>query len=69
MNKVHSYKKLFKRILLSITVIVLLSVLIPVTIGIYYFNKADFKCPNDSIYPEEYVVQVANDTVKYNEQD
>lgn len=69
MNKVHSYKKLFKRILLSITVIVLLSVLIPVTIGIYYFNKADFKCPNDSIYPEEYVVQVANDSVKYIEQD
>ena len=64
MNKAHSYKKLFKKILLSIAVIVLLSVLIPVTIGIYYFNKADFKCPNDCIYPEKYVVQVANDSVK-----
>lgn len=50
-------------------VIVLLMVLIPATVGIYYFNKADFKCPNDSIYLEKYHVKSVGDSIKYIEHD
>ena len=69
MNKTGVYKKVLKRIVLTIIVIVFLSVLIPVTVGVYYFNKADFKCPNDSIYPEKYHVKSVGDSIKYIEHD
>lgn len=69
MNKTNIHKKVFKRILSVIMVIVLLMVLIPVTVGIYYFNKADFKCPSDSIYPTKYHVTSIGDSIKYIEHD
>ena len=69
MNKTGVYSKVLKRIVFAIMVILLLTVLIPVTVGIYYFNKADFKCPNDSIYPEKYHVKSVGDSIKYIEYD
>ncbi|MBP9982088.1 MAG: choloylglycine hydrolase [Prevotella sp.] len=69
MNKIGVYSKVLKRIVFTIMVILLLTVLIPVTVGIYYFNKADFKCPNDSIYPEKYHVKSVGDSIKYIEHD
>jgi predicted choloylglycine hydrolase len=69
MNKTGIYKKVFKRILWVIILIVLLTVLIPVTVGIYYFNKADFKCPSDSVYTEKYHVKSVGDSIKYIEHD
>ena len=69
MSKISSYKKIVKRILLFVLIIILVLIFIPITVGIYYFKKADFKSPNDSICLEKYAVHAMNDSIKYVGQD
>lgn len=69
MSKISSYKKIVKRILLFVLIIILVLIFMPITVGIYYFKKADFKSPNDSICLEKYAVHAMNDSIKYVGQD
>ena len=69
MNKIWDYKKLLKLTFVSIAICVIVIVLIPIGFGTYYFHRADFKCPTDSVDFSSYRIIQENDSLTIIDQD
>ena len=64
MNKANKLKRIIKTASLIILVGVVILLLIPIGIGTYYFHKADFKCPTDSVYLSDFRIIQEGDSMK-----
>lgn len=69
MNKVRSYLKTIKKICLFMVLFFMILLLVPIGLGTYFFCKADFKCPTDSIDLSSYKLTLQSDSLRIIQQD